>query len=314
MLSWLIEIGTDIETQNDFTNTPLMIAAGSGATRCVQLLLEAGANPSRRNEYKENSMSQASNRDIIRLLSAAGEDITDISTELKRQMTKLQDGDSLMISPAEYREGCRPRFGIANPESMNFPLWREMIRSGISAYQAKTQFGDEGNMEQATWCFMRFGISFTELPDGRFVQIGGEHEDHYDPDFCIYNDVIVHEPSGDFQIFGYPDDVFPPTDFHSATYVDGFIYIVGRLGYHGSRKSGTTPVFRLNCTSWRMEPVQTSGENPGWIYEHKCRFDQTGCLIVTGGKICRILNDEEHHDDNSDKFGLDLVSMKWTRI
>jgi hypothetical protein len=24
------------------------------------------------------------------------------------------------------------------------------------------------------------------------VQIGSEHEDDYDPDFCIYNDVFVH--------------------------------------------------------------------------------------------------------------------------
>ena len=313
MLSWLIEIGTDIEAQNDFTNTALMIAAGSGATTCARLLLEAGADPSRRNEYKENSMSKASNRDIFRLLSEAGEDIADISTELKRKLTGLLDGDSLNVSQSEYREGCRPRFGNANPELMDVPLWREMVRSGISAYQAKAQFGDEHNMEQPTWCFSRFGGSFTELPDGRFVQIGGEHEDHYDPDFCIYNEVIVHDPSADFQIFGYPKNVFPPTDFHSASYVDGFIYIIGRLGYHGSRQFGTTPVFRLNCATWRMEPVQTSGENPGWIYEHKCQFENDGVFVVSGGKICNMRDGEEHHDENTDTFCLDLVSMKWTR-
>ena len=169
-------------------------------------------------------------------------------------------------------------------------------------------------MSQATWSFMRFGISFTELPDGKFVQIGGEHEDHYDPDFCIYNDVVVHEPSGEFRIFGYPEDVFPPTDFHSATYVDGFIYIVGRLGYHGSRQLETTPVFRLNCTSWRMEPVHTTGDNPGWIYDHKCRIERTGYLVVTGGKICRWQDDKERLEDNVDTFCLDLTSMTWSRI
>jgi len=26
-----------------------------------------------------------------------------------------------------------------------------------------------------------------QLPDGRLVSVGGEHEDYYDPDFCIYN-------------------------------------------------------------------------------------------------------------------------------
>jgi hypothetical protein len=33
----------------------------------------------------------------------------------------------------------------------------------------------------------RFGQSLTLLPDCRAVQIGGEHEDWYDADFCIYN-------------------------------------------------------------------------------------------------------------------------------
>ena len=48
-------------------------------------------------------------------------------------------------------------------------------------------------MDGPVWCFSRFGTSLTELPDGRFVQIGGEHEDFYDPDFCIYNDVTVQK-------------------------------------------------------------------------------------------------------------------------
>ena len=63
------------------------------------------------------------------------------------------------------------------------------------------------------WCADRFGQSLTLLPDGRAVQVGGEHEDHYDPDFCIYNDVFVHGPDGDLAIYGYPADVFPPSDF-----------------------------------------------------------------------------------------------------
>jgi hypothetical protein len=30
--------------------------------------------------------------------------------------------------------------------------------------------------------------------DGRVVYLGGDHEDSYDPDFCIYNDVVVFGP------------------------------------------------------------------------------------------------------------------------
>ena len=35
--------------------------------------------------------------------------------------------------------------------------------------------------------FFRLGGTRTELSDGRVIWIGGEHEDGYDPDFCIYN-------------------------------------------------------------------------------------------------------------------------------
>jgi hypothetical protein len=194
---------------------------------------------------------------------------------------------------------------------MSISFWEEMVRAGISAYEAKFQFDDSDNMNEPAWCFNRFGMSFTELPDGRYVQIGGEHEDFYDPDFCIYNDVVVHEGPGEFRIMGYPKEVFPPTDFHSATYVDGFIYIVGGLGYQGSRRFGNTPVFRLDCTTWRIEAVQANGDNPGWIYEHKARLTEPGILVVSGGKICREADSEEQHVENTDQFGLDLANMSW---
>ena len=163
-------------------------------------------------------------------------------------------------------------------------------------------------------CFSRFGMSFTELPDGRFIQIGGEHEDFYDPDFCIYNDVIVHNRSGEFQIMGYPKDAFPPTDFHSATYMDGFIYIIGGLGYHGERQFGRTPIFRLNCESWKIEAIRPVGDNPGWIYDHKARLEEPGVIAISGGKVCREIDGEEQHVENKDKFNFHLSRGIWTRM
>lgn len=314
MLAWLTEIGAEIDAINDFGNTALMCAAEAGKANSVRRLLEAGANPSHENEYDENVMSIATNEEIVRLLAAAGEDIGYISTDMKRKLIGLEEGEPLQISKAEYASGMRPRFGKSNPEIMDIPFWREMVRAGISAYEAKAQFDDADNMSEAAWCFSRFGMSFTELPDGRFVQIGGEHEDFYDPDFYIYNDVVVHQRSGEFQLMGYPKKTFPPTDFHSATYVDGFIYIIGGLGYHGSRQFGTTPIYRLNCATWEIEPIKSSGDNPGWIYEHKARFVEPGVLVVSGGKICQEIDGEEQHVENKDKYRLDLSSMTWTRI
>ena len=217
------------------------------------------------------------------------------------------------MTEQEYRNGYSPRFGITNPEVMEVPFWKEMVRSGVSAHSARVQFREVADQHGPGWSFNRFGCSFSGLPDGRFVQIGGEHEDYYDRDFYIYNEVIVHGSPGEFQILGYPKDVFPSTDFHSATYIAGYIYILGGLGYHGTRQFGTTPCYRLNCTTWKMERVQTTGENPGWIYKHKCNFlEET--LVVSGGKICSLKDGEEEHDDNTAVYTLALATMSWTRI
>ncbi len=183
MLAYLIELGIEIDEVDDSLNTALMIAAQSDAIECVRLLLETGANPGRTNKYEENAMSLASNQEIIRLLMKAGEDIADICTEMKRILTGLKAGDTLHVTELEYQNGFCPRFGEANPKVMEVPFWKEMVRSGISAYGARIQFREGAEQYGPAWCFRRYGCSFTELPDGRFVQIGGEHEEFYDRDF-----------------------------------------------------------------------------------------------------------------------------------
>jgi ankyrin repeat protein len=314
MARWLIDVGADVESSDDSGNTPLIVAAQAGATEGVRLLLQAGADPSRRNTYNDNAMSMAISEPIFRQLAQAGEDINDISKEIKRTLTHMEGGDTLNVSQAQYLSGRYPRFGRSNPEVMKIPFWHEMVRTGLNAYQGKKQFNDATYGKGAVWSFDRFGTSFTEIPDGRFVQIAGEHEDYYDPDFCIYNDVIVHEPSGKFKILGYPKDVFSPTDFHSATYFNGFIYIIGSLGYHGERHFGTTPIYRVNCKTWKIEAVPSSGENPGWIYKHKGALTNQAMIVISGGTICDKIDGEEQNIDNTERFNLDLATMNWTQI
>ena len=130
---------------------------------------------------------------------------------------------------------------------MQVPFWVAMVRSGLTGYQAANRFGaDTFDRARPIWCANRIGQSLTLLQDGRVVQVAGEHEDGYDPDFCIYNDVIVHHPDGRLEIIGYPESLFPPTDFHTATLVGDRIIVIGSLGYQGSRVYGTTPVFALS--------------------------------------------------------------------
>jgi hypothetical protein len=201
---------------------------------------------------------------------------------------------------------------------MDFVFWRDMIRTGGSAYSARTRFKDEDSFSErrAVWCYDRFGSSLTELEDGRFVQIGGEHEDYYDPDFYIYNDVVVHGGDGEFQIFGYPREVFPPTDFHTATLCGDGIYIIGCLGYPDDRREGFTPVYRLTLNSWEIRAVETTGQMPGWIDKHRAHFDRERNVIrVEGGEVQKTSADGEQDLVPSDgQFELDLSRMAWRRV
>jgi hypothetical protein len=310
----LLQRGMSVDSQDAITgNTPLMDAAQYGAVRCVELLLSAGADRTIRNQYDEAAISLAANLDIVRLLVEAGDDIGDVNDEMRRALTGLGGDEKLNVSSEDYRAQRLRRFGRSNPEPMDLPFWREMVRTGVTAYRAKAQFGDESDYSHAVWCFHRFGTSFTALPDGRFVQVAGEHEDFYDPDFCIYNDVIVHDGPSSFRLFGYPEDVFPPTDFHTATLVGQDIYLIGSLGYQGSRVFGTTPVFRLSCDTWQITPVLTHGDNPGWIYTHRAKLIQPSTIQITGGEVCQWIDGKEEHVANRHAFQLDLRELRWSR-
>lgn len=314
MANWIVAHGAIVDAEDMSGDTALMIAAQVGAADCVRVTLAAGADPLHRNEYQECAMTKATTEPIIRMLLDAGVSHSELSKEGRRTLLGLLDTEGWTSSHADYQEACQVRFGRANPELVDYPFWNEMVRTGRSAYQARRQFGYIDGFTKPVWCFDRFGMSLTALPDGRFVQIGGEHEDFYMPDFNIYNDVTVHDGAGRFQIRIYPAEVFPPTDFHSATYVDGFIYIIGRLGYHGTREYSMTPVYRLSCADWKMEEIATSGDNPGWIYKHQAESLGGNAILVSGGKICREIDGKEDHFDNEQTYRLDLTSRIWTRV
>ncbi|BAY09917.1 ankyrin repeat domain-containing protein [Calothrix sp. NIES-2098] len=315
ILQWLIAEGCDIEATDDFGNTALMLAAERGATDCVRILLAAGANSSRSDDYDNKAIKMASNLEIVKMLVATGEDLSDINDDMRRSLTGIANNKFSLsqLSPEQYFAGKHPRFGKTNPELMDVPFWRAMIYDGCSAYAAKNLFNDTENWQDKAWCYQRFGRTITQLPDGRIVEIGGEHEDYYDPDFCIYNDVVVYQGDGSFQIFGYPQDVFSPTDFHSATLVGDYIYIIGNLGYVDTRISDETPVYRLNCHTSKIEKLETTGEKPGWISSHKAYYREPDKIYITGGKLCVIDEEKSDYIDNSDDYVLDLLNLTWSR-
>lgn len=178
--------------------------------------------------------------------------------------------------------------------------------------------------ETAIWSFRRIGQTATLFDDAFRIFIGGEHDDWYDPDFLIYNDVIVEGPTDEVYVYAYPKEVFPPTDFHSATLLDDDwiedaepysygpgILIVGGLGYVGAREFGKTPVYWLSLFNMAIMPIETTGENPGWIYGHQTMPLSETRILLAGGKALASKGD---FAPNEARFELDLMTRTWSRV
>jgi len=276
-------------------------------------MTEWGQNPT-----VEPMISDVQSVNVLKLFLEAGDDLKLAPTDVKRAYVGLSNGGEFRSSRDDYRKHKSPRCGTRNPDRMDNPFWSDMIRLGFNAYAARQQFNDNEPFKKpgAVWCYDRFGSSLTQVKDGRFVQIGGEHEDHYDPDFHIYNDIVIHDGKGNFQIHGYPKKVFPPTDFHTATLVGDWIYIVGCLGYPDQRQVGRTPIYRLKLESWEIETVKTSGEMPSWLYGHHSKYDPNRNVIrVEGGEI-HVVGEGGDLEiiPNEKQFELDLSSFQWRNL
>lgn len=315
VLRWLLSEGADVRQADEFGTTALIEAVEQNDLECVDILLNAGAEVDA--DMNGTALSRAGSRGIITRLLNAGADPANLSYEGHRTLIGLPEIDPEVVStvPLDHlREGASRRFGGANPERMQVPFWEIMIRCGAIAYYGRQRLEREfGPVTEPVWCAQRFGQSLTLLPDGRAVLVGGEHEDFYDPDFCIYNDVFVHERDGTVAIYGYPENVFPPTDFHTATLIGDWIYLVGSLGYDRSRADGQTPVYRLNIHTFQIDRLDAQGESPGWIHKHLAAAMSSHEIRVWGGTIYVSNGTEESLKQNAHTFVLDLNRLQWRR-
>ena len=224
--------------------------------------------------------------------------------------------DASAITPELALAWRAPRFGTENPERMNNPLWEWLVKTRINAYSAGDRFGYPSPFDAGpAWCFARFGQSVTPLPDGRVILLAGEHEDSCDPDFHIYNDVTVYHPDGKLDLFGYPETVFPPTDFHTATLLDERIIVIGNLGYPDNRKAGITQIAELDLKTFAIRLIRSTGTPPGWIHKHIAELaPDRKSIQVRGGLIDPADKDRPSLLENPDAWSLDLGTWTWTRL
>ncbi len=116
----------------------------------------------------------------------------------------------------------------------------------------------------------------------------------------------MHDGVGGVQIFAYPEEVFPPTDFHTATLLEGRIILIGSLGYQQNRRIGETQVLQLDLSDFAISPIATSGKPPGWISRHRAKLDGDR-IVVSGGMI----QTAQGYEDFGGKFALYLDDMRW---
>lgn len=236
-------------------------------------------------------------------------------------------------SLATFHEQRHRRFGRSNPERMRLELWEWIVRENLDPVELRKHYGLDAYPDDGPdWCPGDLGQPRIALPDGRILRVAGEHEDDYDPDFCIYNHVIVQTPDDGIEIYGYPREVFPPTDFHTATLVGGRLILIGNMGYPEDRRPGTTPVFSLDLQTYRIDPVSTHGEAPGWISSHSATLDpQDSAITISGGKVWvdpepqgmlkrladrlrRVPQSQGVLKRSIDEFRLDLTTGLWQRL
>jgi hypothetical protein len=216
------------------------------------------------------------------------------------------------VTKKVFKQWRDARRGKRAAEDLSNPYWSWLVRAEVSSWAANQHFkGPSSYGGNAAWSTERFGQSSTTLADGRILLIAGEHEDHYDPDFFIYNDIIVKHPDERIEILGFPAKVFPPTDFHSASLVDGNIILIGNLGYPEDRKTGVTQILVIDPKTWEVKQQPSKGESPGWIHSHQATVDN-GFITISRGKIWK------DHDtqliENFDDWRLSLADWTWKRL
>jgi hypothetical protein len=199
------------------------------------------------------------------------------------------------IDQRTFDEQRSPRFGRSNPERMRLEFWEAMVKLGRGPYAIRERF-DSSHDVRTIWCFDRMGQTRVEMADGRTICVAGEYEDGGDPDFCIYNDVVVLLADGGVEIYGYPKEDFPPTDFHTASLVGGRIVLIGSLGYQEERTAN-------------------QGESPGWLHKHEAEVSPEGdSILIRGGLVLEIQDDDQVFRENLEEYRFRPDDGLWERL
>ena len=303
LVRWLMARGFDPNAADRCGIGALQSAVSGDDVATAEVLLAAGADPNGVPPKDYTSPIRSAASEAMRALFVS-RGISPFAFEyaLGPDDVRVPFLPETALTQQAFEADRSARAGRTNPERALPAFWSEQMRTG--RYGAPEGMACEDDPERPVWSFHRFGRTVTPLPDGRLVLIAGEHEDFYDPDFCIYADVTVIGGADGVAHYIYPEEVFPPTDFHTATRVDDAIWLVGLLGYEGTRQEGRTQVLRLDLGDFSVAPIETTGEGPGWLHGHRAIRVPEG-ILVGGGRV------EPGYEPNAATYLLNLDTLDW---
>ncbi len=217
------------------------------------------------------------------------------------------------VNTALFLEWRFPRPGDNNPTKIRSKVWEWLVHSKRPACSVADAFDLPTTYDEAPgWCFDRLGQSVTLLPDHSLVYIAGEHEDWYDHNFFIYNDVVVVKPDQSVVFYCYPKNIFSPTDFHTATLVDDKIVIIGNLGYLADHDKNTQ-IYVLDLRSYVIEKITAVGISPGWIHKHEAILNVDGRSIIIRKGLLDV-GGKKSLRENCDDWKLWLDEWRWEKL
>jgi hypothetical protein len=121
--------------------------------------------------------------------------------------------------------------------------------------------------------------------------------------FLTHATAVEEAIPDEIDMYGYPTDIFPPTDHHTATYHKDensgkeYIYIIGGSGYKGGPHREATLTHRLDLQDFSIQRMETTGEKPPPGFKREARKDGDTIVYAT---------------EESD-YMLSLTDMGWSK-
>ena len=69
--------------------------------------------------------------------------------------------------------------------------------------------------------------------------------------------------------------------------------------YVSTRIYDETPVYCLDCHTFKIEKIETTGDKPGWVSLHKAYYKESNKIYITGGKLWLMKAEKAEYIDNS---------------